>query len=92
LQFLIKKEEKIFSFFIYWPFTTLFNSLPISLLISCRRDAGSAKMALLVPKGIARYPDTGDSVKVRIIRVRFQATFCRQPMDTISPVAVDIAT
>ncbi len=49
-------------------------------------------MALLVPKGIARYPDTGDSVKVRIIRVRFQATFCRQPMDTISPVAVDIAT
>ena len=30
------------------------------------RDAGSAKMALLVPKGIARYPDTGDSVKVRM--------------------------
>jgi hypothetical protein len=38
----------------------------ISLLISCCRDAGSAKMALLVPKGIARYPDTGDSVKVCI--------------------------
>jgi hypothetical protein len=49
-------------------------------------------MALLVPKGIARYPDTGDSVKVCIFRVRFQATFFSQPMDTISPVAMDIAT
>ncbi len=41
------------------------------LIILCylftRRDAGSAKMALLVPKGIARYPDTGDSVKVCIL-------------------------
>jgi hypothetical protein len=25
-------------------------------------------MALLVPKGIARYPDTGDSVKVCIFK------------------------
>jgi hypothetical protein len=71
-----KNKKKIFSFFIFWPFTTLFNTVPISLLISCRRDAGSAKMALLVPKGIARYPDTGDSVKVCIIGVRFQATCC----------------
>jgi hypothetical protein len=52
----------------------------VLLLILCYlftgRDAGSAKMALLVPKGIARYPDTGDSVKVCIItRVRFQVPF-----------------
>ena len=28
------------------------------------RNAASGKMALLVPKGIQRYPDTGDTVKV----------------------------
>ena len=31
------------------------------------RNAASGKMALLVPKGIQRYPDTGDTVKVRIL-------------------------
>ena len=28
------------------------------------RNAGAGKMALLVPKGIQRFPDTGDTVKV----------------------------
>jgi hypothetical protein len=41
-----------------------FIMITMIITIKCCRDAGSAKMALLVPKGIARYPDTGDSVKV----------------------------
>jgi hypothetical protein len=41
-----------------------FITITMIITIKCCRDAGSAKMALLVPKGIARYPDTGDSVKV----------------------------
>jgi hypothetical protein len=61
-------------------FYTPFFLLIILCYLFTRRDAGSAKMALLVPKGIARYPDTGDSVKVCIIRVRFQACVL-QPAD-----------
>ena len=31
------------------------------------RNAANGKMALVVPKGIQRFPDTGDSVKVCIV-------------------------
>ena len=34
------------------------------------RNAASGKMALLVPKGIQRYPDTGDTVKVRMLEYK----------------------
>ena len=33
------------------------------------RNAGAGKMALLVPKGIQRFPDTGDTVKVIIFKL-----------------------
>ena len=35
------------------------------------RNAGAGKMALLVPKGIQRFPDTGDTVKVSL------SVFCK---------------
>ena len=34
------------------------------------RNAANGKMALLVPKGIQRYPDTGDTVKVTFRKQR----------------------
>lgn len=36
------------------------------VFVDAIRSAGAAKMALLVPKGIQRYPDSGDSVKGNI--------------------------
>ena len=42
----------------------LIKSKIIAFIINVFRNAANGKMALLVPKGIQRFPDTGDSVKV----------------------------
>ena len=47
-----------------FPLPPPLHLLPHQVFVNTIRAAGAGKMALLVPKGIQRFPDSGDTVKV----------------------------
>ena len=57
------------------------------VLVNTIRSAAAGKMALLVPKGIQRFPDSGDTVKVPVLSSSIDPVKALQPTISKWPVS-----